>query len=148
MAQRLQRWLRICWKRSTFWKACNKQNTWECWTCMGCNQLRSAADSARTRFWSGHSKNCCVRDWTKGPGVKHVVAKFVPWLLLPEEKEHHATVANDSIQTATSEPDFLKKVTTRDELWVYRMIWKWRPSCPHGSCLLYTSDAADDPRVV
>ena len=48
-----------------------------------------------------------------------VVAKFIPWLLLPEQKEHRATVANDLIQTAINEPDFLKKVITRDELWVY-----------------------------
>ena len=36
----LQRSSRICWKWVTFWKAWNKQNTWECWTRMGCNQER------------------------------------------------------------------------------------------------------------
>ena len=51
--------------------------------------------------------------------MKCVVAKFIPWLLLPEQKEHCAAAANDLIQTATNEPDFLKKVITRDELWVY-----------------------------
>ena len=30
----------ICWKWSMFWKTCNKQNTWGCWACMGCNQQR------------------------------------------------------------------------------------------------------------
>ena len=40
-------------------------------------------------------------------------------LLLPEQKGHRAIVANDLIQTATNEPDFLKKVITRDESWVY-----------------------------
>ena len=50
-------------------------------------------------------------------GMKHV-AKFVLWLLLPERKEHHAAVANDLIQTATNEPDFLK-VIIRGESWVY-----------------------------
>ena len=52
-------------------------------------------------------------------GMKCVMAKFVPWLLLPEQKEHCAAVANDLIQTATNEPDFLKKVITRNESWVY-----------------------------
>ena len=52
-------------------------------------------------------------------GMKRVVAKFILWLLLPEQKEHGAAVATDLIQTATNEPDFLKKVITRDELWVY-----------------------------
>ena len=40
----------------------------------------------------------------------------VPWLLLPEQKEHCVEVANDLIQTATNEPGFLKKVITGDEL--------------------------------
>ena len=47
--------------------------------------------------------------------MKHVVAKFVPQLLLPEEKEHHAAVADDLIQTATNEPDFPMKVITGAE---------------------------------
>ena len=44
--------------------------------------------------------------------MKRVVAKFVPWLLLPEQKEHRAAVADDLIQTATNEPDFLQRVIT------------------------------------
>ena len=49
---------------------------------------------------------------TQDLGMKSVVAKFVLQLLLPEQKEHRAAVANDLIQTATNEPDFLKKVLT------------------------------------
>ena len=52
-------------------------------------------------------------------GKKHVVEKFIPWLLLPEQKEHCAAVANDLIQITTNEPDFLKKFITRDGSWVY-----------------------------
>ena len=52
---------------------------------------------------------------TQDLGMKRVVAKFLPQLPVPEQKEHHAVVANDSIQTTTNEPDFLKKVITRDE---------------------------------
>ena len=48
-------------------------------------------------------------------GTKCVVAKFVLWFLLPEQKEHRAEVANDLIQTPTNEPDFLKKF---DASWV------------------------------
>ena len=55
---------------------------------------------------------------TQDLGMKRVMAKFLPWLLLPEQKEHCAAVANDLIQTATNEPDFLKKVTTGGESWV------------------------------
>ena len=51
-------------------------------------------------------------------GMKWVMAKFVPQILLPEQKEYRVAVANDLIQTTTNEPDFLKKVMTRDKLWV------------------------------
>ena len=43
------------------------------------------------------------------------MAKFIPQLLLPEQKEYHAAVTNDLIQTITNEPDFLKKVITLKE---------------------------------
>ena len=67
------------------------------------------------------SKNYCVWDFDVGMrfSMKHVMTKFVPQLLLLEQKEHRAAVANDLIQTATNEPDFLKKLITRDESWVY-----------------------------
>ena len=35
-------------------------------------------------------------------GMKRVVEKFILWLLLPEQKEHHAVVANDVIQTTNN----------------------------------------------
>ena len=62
----LQRWTRICWKWSTFWKACNNQNAWECLMCMGYNQQRPATDSVRTKSWSGDSKNYCAWDFDAG----------------------------------------------------------------------------------
>ena len=43
--------------------------------------------------------------------------KFIPQLLLPEQKGHQLN--NDLIQTATSELDFLKKVITGGDLWLY-----------------------------
>ena len=55
---------------------------------------------------------------TQDLGMKCVMAKFIPQVLLPKQKEHHAPVANDLIQTATNEPNFLKKVITGDELGV------------------------------
>ena len=36
---------------------------------------------------------------TPDRGMKHVAAKFIPWLLLPEQKEHRAAVANDAGRT-------------------------------------------------
>ena len=55
---------------------------------------------------------------SQDPGTKPVVAKFVPWLLLPEPKERRAAVANDLIQTTSNELDFLRKVMAGDEPWV------------------------------
>ena len=52
---------------------------------------------------------------TQDLDMKHIVAKIIPQLLRPEQKEHHAAVANDLIQTATNEPDFLQKVITLKE---------------------------------
>jgi hypothetical protein len=50
---------------------------------------------------------------------KCVAAKFVLRLLYREQKEFHAAVAQDLLETANNDPDFLKKVITGDESWVY-----------------------------
>ena len=76
VAQMLQRWLSMCWKWPMFWKACNKQNTWEYWTCMGCSQQRLATDSARTRSWGGDSKHYWVRDFVTGSRYEMCCGKF------------------------------------------------------------------------
>ena len=81
--------------------------------CMGCNQQRSATDSVRKEVGLGIPKTTVSEVLAQDLGMKHGVAKFIPWLLLPEQKEHHAAVADDLIQIATNEPDFLKKVITR-----------------------------------
>ena len=64
------------------------------------------------------------------------MAKFVPQLLISEQKEHHAAVANDLIQTATNEPDFLKEVITRDESQVNGYDLETKACCPNGSHLV------------
>ena len=112
----LQRW---SGKGSTFWKACNKENTWEYWMCSGCNQQRSATDSWQLELWSTDSKNYCVWDFDTGSQHETCHRKFVLKFLLLGQKEHHASVADDLIQTATNEPDVLKKVITGDESWVH-----------------------------
>jgi len=56
---------------------------------------------------------------TEDLGNKRVAAKFVLRLLSPEQKEFHAAVAQDLLETANNDPHFLKKVITGDESWVY-----------------------------
>ena len=84
---------------------------------IGGNQQRSATDSARTFIEAdlGIPKTTVSEILMQDLGMKRVVAKFIPWLLLPEQKEHCAAVANDLIQITVNEPDFLQKVITRDE---------------------------------
>jgi len=43
-------------------------------------------------------------------GKKRVAAKFVPRLLSRQQKEFHAAVAQDLIETANNDPDFLKTI--------------------------------------
>ena len=43
---------------------------------------------------------------TQDLGMKRVMAKFILWQLLPEQREHSAALANDLIQTA-DEPDLV-----------------------------------------
>ena len=49
---------------------------------------------------------------TQDPGLKRVTAKFTAWLLLAEQKERRAVVAEGWIQTAANEPDSLQKGVT------------------------------------
>ena len=118
----LQRWSRICWKWSMFWKACNKHNTWERQMCMGYNQQKLVTNSVRTRSWSGVPKTTVAKILMQDLGMKWcAMAKFIPQLLLLEQKKHHASVANDLIQTINDEPDFLKVITGR---WIVGL-WLW-----------------------
>ena len=58
----------------------------------------------RTRSGPGDSKNHCVRDFdAQDLGMKRVVAKFVPRLLLPEQEELPAAVAGDLTHAVTSD---------------------------------------------
>jgi len=52
---------------------------------------------------------------TEDLGKKCLAAKFVPWLLSQEQKEFHAEVAEDMLENANNNPDFLKKLITRNE---------------------------------
>ena len=79
---------------------------------MGGNQQRSATDSARTFIEAdlGIPKTTVPEILMQNLGMRCAVARFVPQLLLPEQKERWAAVAKDLIQSAASEPDFLKRV--------------------------------------
>jgi hypothetical protein len=52
-------------------------------------------------------------------GMRRVAAKFVPKLLSCEQKELRLDVAQDMLECANGDLDFLKTVITGDESWVY-----------------------------
>ena len=113
----LQRWLRICWKWSTFWKTCTNHNAWECWTRTGCNPQKLAMDSVRAGNWSGDSENYCVWDFDSRSLHEICRDKIRSTLLLSEQKGHHAAVAN--VDSNCYQWTSFLKVITRDESWVY-----------------------------
>ena len=102
----------------------------------GHSRRRWVADRTRTGSGSGTPKTAVCEILTQDLGVKRVVAKFIPRLLLPEQKDHRAAVADDLIQTATNEPDFLQRVTARDELWVWGCDLERKAHCPSGGHLV------------
>ena len=87
VAQMLQRWLRICWKWSTFWKACNERNTWERWTCTGCNLQYWQVTVWELEAYLGIPKTTVSEILMRDLGMKRVVEKFILQHLLPEQKE-------------------------------------------------------------
>jgi hypothetical protein len=56
---------------------------------------------------------------TEDLSKKHVAAKLFPWFPSREQKEFRADVAQGFLETANSDPDFLKKFMTGDESWIY-----------------------------
>jgi hypothetical protein len=51
--------------------------------------------------------------------MRRVAAKFVPKLLSAEQKELRVEVAQDLLDTTSTEPELLNTVITGDESWVY-----------------------------
>jgi hypothetical protein len=51
--------------------------------------------------------------------MRRVAAKFVPKLLSCEQKELRLDVAQDMLECANGDLDFLKTVITGDKSWVY-----------------------------
>ena len=84
---------------------------------MGCDQQRSVTDNANIEAGLRIAYTTVSEILMQDLGMKHAVEKFVLQLLLLEQKEHRAAFANELIQIATIEPDFLK-VITGDESWV------------------------------
>ncbi|PNF35838.1 hypothetical protein B7P43_G09433, partial [Cryptotermes secundus] len=75
--------------------------------------IREVADGV------GISRGSANTILTEDLGMRRVAAKFVPKLLSPEQQHLRLEVAQDVLEFANRDPEFLKTVITGDELWVY-----------------------------
>ena len=57
---------------------------------------------------------------TDNLGMRKVCAKMVPKLLTDDHKEHRVKVCRDILEKIDEEPEFLGKVITGDETWVFQ----------------------------
>jgi hypothetical protein len=51
--------------------------------------------------------------------MKRVVAKFVPKLLMMEQKQLRVEVSQDILDSKNCDPGFMNTIITGDESWVY-----------------------------
>jgi hypothetical protein len=51
--------------------------------------------------------------------MRPIAAKFVPRLLTDDQKQHRLEVCMELKEQVRSDPDFLSKVVTGDESWIY-----------------------------
>ncbi|UYV69131.1 hypothetical protein LAZ67_6002522 [Cordylochernes scorpioides] len=52
-------------------------------------------------------------------GIRRVATKFVPKLLNCDQKQHRMNIANEILDSVRDDPNFLQRVITGDEAWVY-----------------------------
>ena len=86
MAKMLQRWSRIYWMWPMFWKACNKKNTWECWTLPATiNTDQQLTVQEREADW-GIPKTTASETLMQDVGMKCIEEKFILQPLLPKRR--------------------------------------------------------------
>ena len=56
---------------------------------------------------------------TEDLNLRRVSTKFVPKLLMKQQKELWKEISEDTLDLANHEPEFIKTIITGDETWVY-----------------------------
>jgi hypothetical protein len=74
--------------------------------------------------------------------MRQVCAKLVPTNLSDEQKENRVLVSREILDRVTSEPDFLQRVITGDETWVF----VYDPTTKRQSSQWHTSSHLDQRR--
>jgi hypothetical protein len=67
----------------------------------------------------GISYGSCKSILTENFNMRRVAAKFVPCLLTQDQKNRRLEVCHDLKKLVEDDPDFLSKVITGDETWIY-----------------------------
>ena len=67
----------------------------------------------------GISIGSCHQILTEKHQMHHISAKFVPRLLTDDQKENHVEISQELLANANGNENFLKKIITGDETWVY-----------------------------
>ena len=67
----------------------------------------------------GISVGSCHDIFSDVLGMRRVSAKFVPKLLNFDQKNRRMTIAQEILNGVNEDPDFLKRIITGDESWVY-----------------------------
>lgn len=75
--------------------------------------IREMAEECNISFGS------CQAILTQKLNMHRVAAKFVPRLLTDEQKQHRVQVCEELLEMAHGDENFLKRIITGDETWVY-----------------------------
>jgi len=65
------------------------------------------------------SKTVCHEILTKNLGMHRIAAKFVPRLLMDDQKLNQVDMSQELLDRANDDDNFLKNIITGDETWVY-----------------------------
>jgi hypothetical protein len=65
------------------------------------------------------SYKTCQRILSDELNMRRIAAKFMPRLLTDDQKQHQLEVCMELKEQVTNDPDFLSKVGTGDESWIY-----------------------------
>ena len=67
----------------------------------------------------GISKTACHEILTENLGMHRIAAKFVPRMLMDDQKQNRVDVSQELLDRANGDDKFLKNIITGDETWVY-----------------------------
>ena len=102
-----------------------------------CLTIKAVAEEVRIAF------STCQKNLTEDLRMRCVTAKFLPRLLMAEQKDVRVLVCNDLRDRAQNNPNSMSLVITGDECWVYG----YDPETKHMSSQWSTSSCPRTKKV-